>query len=153
MNLLPKRHAANICKTKKFKRSVLLRTIRTRSEQLRIMEFTNQLVDGKPSKSISERIGVDVQVGTGLRMRSGLKLARNDVIFVGKDRGVCCIVKACFKSNSANGNSANAKVGILEERLAFQEQVGDDCSRWRRLFKGDDFNGDLLLQICSDYNR
>jgi hypothetical protein len=47
-------------------------------------------------------------------------------------------VKACFKGNSANGNIANAKAGILEERLAFQEQVGDDCSRWRRLFKRDD---------------
>jgi hypothetical protein len=73
MNPLPKRHAVNICRTTKFKKSVLLRTTRTRSEQLRIMEFTNQLVNGEPSKSMSEIIGVDVQVGTGLRMRSGLK--------------------------------------------------------------------------------
>ena len=137
MNLLPKKHAVHICMTRKFERSVLLRTVRTRSEQLRNMEFTNQLVNGMPSKSMSAQLGVDVELGTGLRMLSGLKLARNDVIFVGEDRDVCCIVKACFKGNRAISNGAYA-VGILTEQLAFQEQVGDDCSKWRRLFKGDD---------------
>ena len=44
---------------------------------------------------------------------------------------------ACFKGNRATSNGAYA-VGILKEQLAFQEQVGDDCSKWRRLFKGDD---------------
>ena len=128
-------------------RTVLLRTIRSRSEQLKVMEFADQLVGGTPSRGMSELVGVNVDVGTCLRMRSGLTLARNDLIFVGRDRDVCCVVKACFKGNggsnsvncnSAEGNRAFDNVGILVEQLAFQEQVGDDCSKWRRLFKGDD---------------
>ena len=100
------------------------------------MEFTNQLVDGKPSKTISERIGLDVQVGTGLRMRSGLKLARNDVIFVGRDRGVCCIVKACSESNTIDFAKLHYSMLIISDYFDHYSYSSDSQNNYFHYITG-----------------
>ena len=76
--------------------------------------------------SLSSLLGSAAIVGKRLRMKSGLQVQAHDVVFIGEGCDICCIVRACYE--------ADGRVGLALERLAFQEHVGDDCSKWRRLF-------------------
>ena len=101
-----------------------MRTLRTRSKQLASMQFTDVITDGIESPMLSRLLGSAAILGTRLRMKKGLQLGVDDVIFIGKGCEICCIVKACYK--------ADDRVGLIVEQLEFQEQVGDDCSKWQR---------------------
>ena len=110
MNLLPKKHAVHMCRSKHFESSVQMRILRTRNKQLASMEFTDAITDGTESQILFRLLGSVAVVGMNLRMKTGLQLGADDVIFVGKDCHICCIVKACCK--------ADGRVGLIVDKLA-----------------------------------